>query len=87
MDEGRIGDAFVDGHFDIQGDMLEPFRLRHGMADRHLLLTAWRFIEPLLFGQVRTNKRAIASHYDIDSQFFLSFLDPVHPLYTQGVYL
>src|SRR3954447_11550949 len=30
MDEGRIGDAFVDGHFDIQGDMLAPFRLRHG---------------------------------------------------------
>lgn len=87
MDEGRIGDAFVDGHFDIQGDMLEPFRLRNGMADRHLLLTAWRFVEPLLFGQVRTNKRAIASHYDIDSEFFLSFLDPVHPLYTQGIYL
>jgi cyclopropane-fatty-acyl-phospholipid synthase len=87
MDEGRIGDAFVDGHFDIDGDMIEPFRLRHGMADRHLLLTAWRFIEPLLFGQVHTNKRAIASHYDIDSEFFLSFLDREYPLYTQGMYL
>lgn len=86
MDEGRIGDAYVDGHFDLEGDMLAPFRLRHGMADRHFLLAAWRFVEPLLFGQVRTNKRAIASHYDIDSEFFLSFLDGEYPLYTQGVF-
>jgi cyclopropane-fatty-acyl-phospholipid synthase len=86
MDEGRIGDAYVDGHFDLEGDMLAPFRLRNGMADRHLLLAAWRFVEPLLFGQVRTNRRAIASHYDIDSEFFLSFLDRDYPLYTQGVF-
>ncbi len=86
MDEGRIGDAYLEGQFDIDGDMLQPFRLRHSMGDRHPLATAWRFLEPLLFGQVRTNRRAIASHYDIDSQFFLSLLDPEYPLYTQGIY-
>jgi cyclopropane-fatty-acyl-phospholipid synthase len=56
------------------------------MADRHYLVTAWRFLQPLLFGQVRTNKRAISSHYDIDPEFFLSFLDREHPMYTQGVF-
>ena len=56
------------------------------MKDFHLLTTAWRFLQPLLFGQVRTNKRAITAHYDIDPEFFLSFLDPKTPCYTQGVY-
>jgi cyclopropane-fatty-acyl-phospholipid synthase len=87
MDEGRIGDAYVRGDLDIEGDMLQPFQLRHGMADRHHVLTLWRFLQPLILGQVRTNRRAIASHYDIDPDFFLSFLDREYPLYTQGMFL
>ena len=86
LDEGRIGDAYLAGDIDIEGDMLRPFELRKSMKDFHLLTTAWRFIQPLLFGQVYTNRRAIAAHYDIDPEFFLSFLDPKTPCYTQGVY-
>jgi cyclopropane-fatty-acyl-phospholipid synthase len=56
------------------------------MGDSHILTTVWRFLQPMLFGQVKTNKHAIASHYDIDPSFFLSFLDPITPCYTQGVY-
>ncbi len=86
MDEGRVGDAYVEGHLDIDGDMLRPFEIRRSMTDRHYAVAAWRFLEPLLFGQVRANRRAIADHYDIDSSFFLAFLDPQHPAYTQGVF-
>lgn len=86
VDEGRIGDAYLAGDIDIDGDMLRPFELRNSMKDFHLLTAAWRFIQPLLFGQVRTNQRAITAHYDIDPDFFLSFLDPKTPCYTQGVY-
>ena len=86
IDEGRIGDAYVAGDIDIEGDMLQPFRLREEMKDLHPLAYAWRFLQPLLFGQVRTNRSAISDHYDIDSDFFLSFLDPQVPCYTQGVY-
>ncbi len=86
MDEGQVGDAYVAGHLDIEGDMLRPFEIRRSMGDRHLAIALWRFIEPLLFGQVRTNQRAISNHYDIDSDFFLSFLDREHPLYTQGMF-
>ena len=87
LDEGRIGDAYLAGDVDIEGDMLAPFELRTSMKDFHLLVSAWRFIQPLLFGQVHTNRQAIAAHYDIDPEFFLSFLDPITPCYTQGVYL
>ena len=86
LDEGRIGDAYLAGDLDIDGDMLAPFALRGEMKDFHLVTTVWRFLQPLLFGQIHTNKHAIAAHYDIDPEFFLSFLDPKTPCYTQGVY-
>jgi len=66
--------------------MLKPFELRNSMGDLHPLTTVWRFLQPLLFGQIHTNKQAISAHYDIDPTFFLSFLDPEMPCYTQGVY-
>ncbi|MDH3282417.1 MAG: class I SAM-dependent methyltransferase, partial [Gammaproteobacteria bacterium] len=62
-------------------------RLREQMKDLHPAIYAWRFLQPLLLGQLRTNRSAISDHYDIDSDFFLSFLDPAVPCYTQGVYV
>ena len=86
LDEGDIAEAYLLGDIDLDGDMLKPFALRASLDDRHPLVTAWRFLEPMLFGQVYTNKRAIASHYNADPKVFLSFLDPVFPAYSQGVY-
>ncbi len=86
LDEGRIADAYLNGDLDLDGDMIKPFELRGSMKDFHLITEAWRYIQPLIFGQVKTNKAAISSHYDIDSDFFLAFLDPTHPMYTQGIY-
>ena len=86
LDEGDIAEAYLQGDIDLEGDMLKPFALRASLDDRHPLVAAWRFIEPLLFGQVYTNKRAISSHYNADPKLFLSFLDPAFPAYSQGVY-
>jgi cyclopropane-fatty-acyl-phospholipid synthase len=86
LDEANIAEAYLQGDIDIDGDMLKPFGLRASLDDRHPLVLAWRFIEPLLFGQVYTNKQAISSHYNADPKLFLSFLDPVFPAYSQGVY-
>ena len=87
LDEGKFGDAYVNGDIDLEGDLLAPFALRGTMKDNHFFAWAWRFIQPLLFGQVHTNKKAISAHYDLDPGLFESFLDPVTPCYTQGVYL
>ncbi len=86
LDEGNIAEAYLRGDIDLEGDMLKPFTLRKLFDDRHPLVAAWRFIEPLLFGQIYTNKQAISSHYNADPKLFLSFLDPVFPAYSQGVY-
>ena len=84
LDEGRIADAYLAGDIDLEGDMEKPFALRGDMKDFHLWTEAWRYIQPLLFGQVHTNKKAISSHYDIDSEFFLAFLDPKTPCLYAG---
>ena len=86
LDEANIAEAYLQGDIDLDGDMISPFALRASLDDRHLLVAAWRFIQPLIFGQVFTNKAAIKSHYDLDPKLFLSFLDPVLPAYSQGVY-
>ncbi|HEY1722751.1 MAG TPA: class I SAM-dependent methyltransferase [Magnetospirillaceae bacterium] len=87
LDEGKFGDAYVQGDLDLEGDLLAPFAMRGTMKDNHFITWAWRFIQPLLFGQVHTNKKAISAHYDLDPGLFESFLDPITPCYTQGVYL
>ncbi len=61
LDEADIAEAYLQGDIDIEGDMLQPFALRESLDDKHPLVTAWRFIQPALFGQVYTNKKAIAS--------------------------
>jgi cyclopropane-fatty-acyl-phospholipid synthase len=86
LDEGQIADAYLYGDLDFDGDPLAPFELRTGMRDRHPLTAAWRFLQPILLGQERTNRSAIRSHYEIDADFFLSLLDPNIPCYTQGMF-
>ena len=86
LDEGNIADAYLYGDIDLDGDMVKPFQLRTAMKDSHWLTEVWRYLQPLFFGQVYTNRRAISSHYDVPEDFFLSFLDPKVPCYTQGVY-
>ncbi|MCP4315956.1 MAG: class I SAM-dependent methyltransferase [Hyphomicrobiales bacterium] len=86
LDEANFAEAYLQGDIDIDGDMISPFALRASMDDRHPVVAAWRFVQPLLFGQVFTNKAAITSHYDLDPKLFLSFLDPVLPAYSQGIY-
>jgi cyclopropane-fatty-acyl-phospholipid synthase len=86
LDEGNVAESYLAGDFEIEGDMMKPFEIQARMKDAHPLTQAWRHIQPLLFGQVRTNKAHIHTHYDIDPGFFLSFLDPKTPCYTQGVF-
>ncbi|MCZ6858706.1 MAG: class I SAM-dependent methyltransferase [Alphaproteobacteria bacterium] len=86
LDEANIAEAYLQCDIDFDGDMIGLNALRASLDDRHPIVTAWRYIQPLIFGQVYTNKAAITSHYDLDPRLFLSFLDPALPAYSQGVY-
>jgi cyclopropane-fatty-acyl-phospholipid synthase len=87
LNEMRIAESYLRGDIDLEGDLIQSFELRNMLVDSSPLVSVWRFLEPLVFGQIRTNRRAISSHYDVDADFFMSFLDRKTPSYTQGVYI
>ncbi len=74
LDEGRIADAYINGYFNFEGDIVKALDMRAQLTDNHAFHGLWRFIQPLLFGQVYTNARAIPFHYDMSHEFFLSFM-------------
>jgi cyclopropane-fatty-acyl-phospholipid synthase len=86
LDQFAIAVAYLDGHLDIGGNLLAALAMRDLFHDRHPLAYAARFVKPLLKGQVRSDRQFIASHYDLDSDFFLTFLDTRHRCYTHGLY-
>lgn len=86
LDLMDIGEAYLKGALDVEGDFLRVLSLRDLFRDRHPLLWAWKFVRPLLYGQVKTDARHIAEHYDEDPDFYLSFLDGAHRCYSQGVF-
>ena len=86
FDEGAIANAYIEGWFDVQGDMIEMYDLRLHLQDRHLLMRLWRYLAPLLLGQVSVNRKAISTHYERDHSFYLSFLDEEFRCYTQGIF-
>ena len=87
LNEMRIAELYLRGDIDLEGDLIQSFEFRNMMVDSSSLVSIWRFLEPMVFGQIRTNRRAIASHYDVDADFFMSFLDRKTPSYTQGVFI
>jgi cyclopropane-fatty-acyl-phospholipid synthase len=86
LDLMAIGEAYLQGALDVEGDFVRLMSLRRLFRDRHPLLWAWKFVRPLLFGQVKSDARWIAEHYDEDPSFFLLFLDNQHRCYSQGVF-
>jgi cyclopropane-fatty-acyl-phospholipid synthase len=86
LDQFTIAVAYLEGHLDVAGDLLAALAMRGLFHDRHPLAYASRFVKPLLKGQVRSDRQFIASHYDLDNDFFLTFLDTRHRCYTHGLF-
>jgi cyclopropane-fatty-acyl-phospholipid synthase len=85
FDELRIAEAYINGDFDVEGDMWGFVSCRESLQDVHPLHYVWRRILPLLVGQLRTNRHAISNHYEYDNDFFLSFMDPSR-CYSQAIF-
>jgi len=85
LDELGICEAYMSGSLDVVGDMLRFVSLRQTLSDHHPLYGLWRRIAPFLIGRFTTNRQAIATHYDFDSDFYLKFLDSTR-CYSQAVF-
>ena len=85
LDELAICEAYMAGSLDVVGDMLRFVGLRGVLSDSHPLVYLWRRIAPWLIGRSSTNRQAIATHYELDNDFYLEFLDATR-CYSQAVF-
>ena len=86
FDEARIADAYFREGFDIEGDFLSAFDLRRFFSDHHPIWSTWRFLVPLLRGQISSDKRWVPRHYDYGNEFYFAFLDKRVRLYSQALF-
>jgi cyclopropane-fatty-acyl-phospholipid synthase len=86
FDEYAVAEAYVNSDIDVDGDFLQAFELRRLFSDDHPVLSLLRFLQTLLAGRNRTDKKAIATHYDLGNEFYWTFLDKRHRLYSQALY-
>jgi len=87
FDELAIAEAYMDGDLDIDGDLLTALKLRPVLGDPHPFKYLFStYVEPLLFGQVGRDKKWIKSHYDVDPNFFLLWLDRSLRAYSHGFF-
>ncbi len=86
LDEYAIALAYLNGDVDLHGDWLAMMRMREHLSDRHPWLQFIRFALPAILGQVAHDNRLTRRHYDLDPEFYLSFLDRQHHVYSQALY-
>lgn len=87
LEELRIAEAYMDGHLDIEGSMLEAIRYRALIrSSRPLHYVLQTYLKPLIVGQVAHDVRAIPAHYDNDAEFFCLWLDKLHYAYSHGFF-
>lgn len=87
FDELAIAEAYMDGDLDIEGDLLTALKCRPLLGDPHpLKYLVSTYLQPLLLGQMGRDKKWIKSHYDVDPQFFLLWLDARIRGYSHGFF-
>jgi cyclopropane-fatty-acyl-phospholipid synthase len=87
LDELSLGQAYVAGDLDLDGDMVAILDVRKQLADRLRLPSRLRFLHELFLMPVaRVHKKVIDRHYTTGNDFFLSFLDTHSRLYSHCLF-
>ncbi|HSV38331.1 MAG TPA: hypothetical protein VLI04_06175, partial [Nocardioidaceae bacterium] len=84
LDELALGAAYVEGRLDFEGDLVRMFDVRAHLVDRTPMAARAQFLLQLLSAVTSMNRKAISFHYDLGDDFYLTFLDRRHRLYSQG---
>jgi cyclopropane-fatty-acyl-phospholipid synthase len=86
LDRTRLAESYLRGELDVEGDLLQVLSMRDAFPERRAVSLLRRTLRPLLFGQVASDRRWIAQHYDEDPEFYLHFLDRRHRCYSQAIF-
>ncbi|KAL4938425.1 hypothetical protein BDV06DRAFT_56766 [Aspergillus oleicola] len=86
MTERAVGEAFITGQIDVEGDLFALFGARSHLREKVPLRQKIRF----LYDHVRTathmNSQAIVSHYDRGDNLYHIFTDKEFRLYSHGLF-
>lgn len=86
LDETRIAEAYINSDIEVEGDLMEVYKLREVLVDNHWLFYLWNvYGRSLLFGQAKSDKKWIAEHYNHGDDFYLNFLDKFRA-YSHGIF-
>jgi len=86
-DELSLGQAYVKGELDLDGDMLAILEVRKQLADRFRMGAWLRFMTNLfLLPATRAHKKTIESHYNLGNDFYLHFLDSLGRFYSHCLF-
>src|ERR1044071_1581453 len=87
QDELSLGQAYVDGRIDLEGDMLAILEVRKHLTDR-FRLGAWLcFVTDLfLTPATRLNRRVISRHYTFGNDFYFNFLGSTYRFYSHCLF-
>ena len=85
FDETAMGDAFVNGDVEVEGDMISALDLRFRMKDRVKLSRLVLFwVDLFVRSKTIVNKKAIAEHYSYGDDLYLTFIDTKYRIYSHG---
>jgi cyclopropane fatty-acyl-phospholipid synthase-like methyltransferase len=86
LTELSVGEAYVNGDVDLDGDITPLFELRDILPFGMPLGQRARLAAELLLPPVLANARAIDAHYSFGDDFYLTFLDPEYRFYSQCLF-
>ena len=87
FDEFSLGQAYVNGEIDIEGDMMSLLDMRAHLNDRKGLFTLLGFgLSLFLRSPISGNRKSIQAHYSFGDDFYLTFIDSKYRFYSHGIF-
>jgi cyclopropane-fatty-acyl-phospholipid synthase len=87
VDELSLGEAYINGDLDLDGDMLAILDVRKRLADRLRVSSRLRFLRDLfLTPTLRRHKQVVDRHYNVGNDFYLLFMDTFGRFYSHCLF-
>ncbi|KAL4790486.1 S-adenosyl-L-methionine-dependent methyltransferase [Aspergillus venezuelensis] len=86
MTERAVGEAFIKGNIDVEGDLGALFGARAHLHEKVPLRQKIRFLYDHIRSATKMNSQAIVSHYDRGDDLYHIFTDKDFRLYSHGLF-
>ncbi len=87
QDEFSLGQAYVNGDIDFEGDMMALLDARDALSEHFRFFPSVQFAKNLfLRSAAKVNKEAITDHYTFGDDFYLTFIDRKYRFYSHCIF-